>query len=75
MKQVPHIIDTLGGNAQVARYLQVGPSTVGEMKRRHAIPVKYWPRIKEMAQSLDVHGINNDVLVDAHTVYKPEHEK
>lgn len=71
MKNVESIISDLGGNSVVAGWLNVGASTVSEMKRRKSIPVEYWPGL--ISLSSDKGGsLTNDVLVDAHTKAKAD---
>ena len=66
MVNVSEIINSLGGNAAVALRLDVGPSTVSEMKRRNAIPVKYWPRIIAMASEKAVDDVTSETLMQMH---------
>ncbi len=80
MKTVSDIIDKLGGNAAVARVLNVGASTTGEMRRRSFIHIKYWSRLKNaagnkanaVAENRSVFELTDTMLVDAHTVYKTD---
>lgn len=52
MQNVGDIFELFGGNAAVARVLNVGPSTASEMKRRESIPVEYWPALIDEARRL-----------------------
>ena len=65
MKSVKSIIDALGGNGRVASWLGLSPSAASEFKRRNSIPVKYWPRLIELASASNVE-LDNDTLVEVH---------
>jgi DNA-binding transcriptional regulator YdaS (Cro superfamily) len=63
MKTARDIINVLGGNAKVADFLGVGPSTVSEMKRRDSIPVEYFPAIMKAAEKSGVKALTLEKLV------------
>lgn len=47
-KPLDEMVDVFGlfsSNIELAGVLNVGPSTVSEMKRRKNIPPQYWPQI------------------------------
>lgn len=49
LQTATQIINALGGNSVVARRIGRTPSAVSEMKRRGAIPVRYWTEIASLA--------------------------
>jgi len=66
MKTVADIIDALGGNAAVARFLDVPPSTISEIKRRNSLPSKYFRPIITLAVEKNVDWVTADFLADLH---------
>lgn len=70
MSDVASIIDAFGGATSFSREVKVDPplkvSTVSEMKRRKAIPPKYWEQIVIDAKRCGISGINYATLVRAH---------
>lgn len=66
MKSVADIIDALGGNAAVARSLDVPPSTISEIKRRNSLPSKYFRPIITLAEQKEVAWVTADFLADLH---------
>lgn len=66
MTDIPMIFDELHGPAEVARLLNVKPSTASEMKRRRVIPVKYWPRLVAICKEKRISGVNYNKLVELH---------
>lgn len=70
LKDVGSVIDALGGNAEVARFLDIGASAVSEMKRRGSIHARYFKPIVEMAEQRGVDGVTVDALVDMHDFRK-----
>jgi hypothetical protein len=52
---ISQIFDEFGGPARVARLLGVKPSTASEMKRRSAIPIKYWEKLVYLAPDKNMH--------------------
>lgn len=46
------VFAAFGSNVKLASVLNVGPSTVSEMKRRNNIPVEYWPSIIDAARDM-----------------------
>ncbi|RFC66481.1 hypothetical protein DYI37_03295 [Fulvimarina endophytica] len=65
MQTPSDIINSLGGNAAIARKLGISPSGVSEMKRRNSIPVKYWSGLIEIANE-GGHTLSADMLISAH---------
>jgi uroporphyrinogen-III synthase len=65
MNTVAEIIDRLGGGANVARILAVGPSTASEMKRRGSIPPAYWPALLASEKGREI-GLTAETLMLAH---------
>ena len=49
MLTIPQLIKALGGPTKVAKKLGIGTSAVTEMTRRETIPIKYWPKLCNMA--------------------------
>lgn len=66
MVDVSTIINSLGGNAAVARRIGLGASGVSEMKRRGNIPVDYWKPLMDMADELGIGPLTADILHAAH---------
>lgn len=62
-RDVPELLDALGGNAAVAKIIGKGDSTVSEMRRGRSINVRYWPALIEAAKDLRVRGINAETLM------------
>lgn len=46
------VFTVFGSNVSLASALNVGVSTVSEMKRRNNIPPTYWPRLIKAAEKL-----------------------
>jgi hypothetical protein len=65
MNTVAEIVEKLGGGANVARILSVGPSTASEMKRRGSIPPAYWPTILASEKGREI-GLTAEILMFAH---------
>jgi len=53
-----------GKLADVARILNVGHSTVSEMRRRNNIPVEYWPRLVEEAERMGRSDLTFEKMVE-----------
>lgn len=68
MKTVSDIFDLFGGNAAVARVLNVIPSTASEMKRRESVPVEYWPALVDEAKRIG----RSDVTLEAIAIVMAE---
>lgn len=70
MSNIPQITDiqsvfpVFGKLADMARVLEVGPSTVSEMRRRNSIPVEYWPRLVEEAERIGRNDLTLEKLVE-----------
>ena len=64
MSDVATIISDLGGYQAVAKVLNVGSSTVSEMRRRGSIPVKWWPALIQSERGKEI-GLNAYVLMVA----------
>jgi hypothetical protein len=67
MKKVSDIFDAVGGPAQMARLLNLKPSTSTEMKRRQSIPARYWEPLVEGCKAAGIRGVNYSVLAAAHS--------
>lgn len=66
LKTVTDIINTLGGNAAVARHLGVTPSATSEMKRTGRIHVEHWKSLIDLAEQKD-YPLTGDDLIDMHS--------
>jgi hypothetical protein len=66
MRDVPAIIEDLGGPTAFGRAIGVEPSTASEMKRRKSIPVRYWPSVLGAAREQGKE-LTSDDLMAAHT--------
>lgn len=55
------IIDSLGGNAEVARVLGEDARTVWRWRSR-GIPARYWHRVVEIARDREVPGVTYDTV-------------
>jgi hypothetical protein len=66
MKTIETIFNELGGPAKVAGLLGVKESTAGEMKRRKAIRVCYWPTLVRVCREKRIKGVNYNMLVELH---------
>jgi hypothetical protein len=62
-RDVPELLDSLGGNAAVAKIIGKGDSTVSEMRRSRSINVRYWPALIDAAKELRVRGVNAESLM------------
>lgn len=69
---ISDIFSALGGNAEVARAIGVGPSTASEMKRRGRIPVEYWRALIRLAKAKGVSEVDAEMLVRLHARKEPE---
>jgi hypothetical protein len=65
---LPGVFALFGSNVKLAEALNVGPSTVSEMKRRNSIPVEYWPALIEAAKLLD----ENDLSLERMAIVSAE---
>jgi hypothetical protein len=63
---VSDIFSALGGNAELARAIGVGPSTASEMKRRGRIPAEHWQALIRAARAKGVVEIDAETLVRLH---------
>lgn len=70
MKAVPQIIVELGDVSAVARALNVGNSTVSEMKRRGLIMPKYWVELVLYAHSIGALWLTHEYLSQVHALAK-----
>lgn len=43
LNEMSDVFGFFATNSEMAKVLEVGPSTVSEMKRRRNIPAQYWP--------------------------------
>lgn len=66
---VSSLIEALGGNAALARKLNLKhASNVSEMKRRGSIPVELWPGIVKLtASDPNIETIDYEKMVSFHT--------
>jgi hypothetical protein len=62
MENVSDLFDAFGGQAAVARVLNVGASTASEMKRRQSIPAEYWPELVSEASRRGISGVTFEWL-------------
>jgi hypothetical protein len=62
MDSFASLFSALGGPVEVARHLKVTPDTVRKMVSRHAVRVKYWPVLIELAHDKKIKGITRDTL-------------
>ena len=67
MKNIAELIDSFGGPTAFGRVIGKGASTASEMKRRGAIPLKYWPSVIKKAARSGIEGVTADMLVKLHT--------
>lgn len=72
MKTVADIIDALGGNAVVARFLDAKPSTISEIKRRNSLPPKFFRAIVTLAEQKGIDWVTADFLADLHAAPAPD---
>lgn len=66
LKSASEIINALGGNSIVARRIGKTPSAVSEMKRRGAIPVRYWSELASLAGERGLQEITVERLAALH---------
>lgn len=71
IRTVPDVIERLGGNAEVARFLGWNPSRVSEIKRRGQMKAQDFRSIVKMAEAKGITEITADLLADLHWV-RPE---
>jgi hypothetical protein len=55
-----------GKTSAFAKALGLKLSAASEMRRRRSIPVKYWPRLVEIARERSIAEITYDTLVSIH---------
>ena len=65
---LPSVFAIFGSNVKLADVLNVGPSTVSEMKRRNSIPVEYWPAL--VAAATEIGG--NDLTLERMAIVSAE---
>lgn len=65
-KPINEMSDVFGlfKNTELADELNVGPSTVSEMKRRKNIPPQYWPKLIPAAQAKGRTDITLEKMVE-----------
>ena len=66
IKSVADVIELLGGNAEVARYMGWQPSRVSEIKRRGQMKAQDIRSFVRMAEDKGVISITADLLADLH---------
>lgn len=71
IKTVSDVIERLGGNAEIARYMGWQPSRVSEIKRRGQMKAQDFRSFIKMAEDKGIPEINADLLADLHWV-RPE---
>jgi DNA-binding transcriptional regulator YdaS (Cro superfamily) len=65
---LPEVFAIFGSNVKLADVLNVGPSTVSEMKRRKSIPVEYWPALVSAATEIG----ENDLTLERLAIISAE---
>jgi hypothetical protein len=71
IRSVADVIEALGGNSEVARYMSWQPSRVSEIKRRGQMKAQDFRSFLRMAEEKGVEVITADLLIDLHWV-RPE---
>ena len=71
IRSVADVIEALGGNSEVARYMNWQPSRVSEIKRRGQMKLQDVRSFLRMAEDKGVEAITADLLIDLHWV-RPE---
>ena len=71
IRSVADVIEALGGNAEIARYMGWQPSRVSEIKRRGQMKAQDFRSFLRMAEDKGVASITADLLIDLHWV-RPE---
>lgn len=66
MDTVDDVFAGFEGSSAFASALGLNLSTASEMRRRSSIPVRYWPRLVEVARERGIAGISYDSLVAMH---------
>jgi hypothetical protein len=66
MNTVEDIFTNFGGTSSFAGAMGLKLSAASEMRRRRSIPVKYWPRLVEVAHERSIRDITYDALVSIH---------
>jgi len=61
---IESVFPVFGKLADMARVLNVGHSTVSEMRRRKSIPVEYWPTLVEEAERRGRKDLTLEKLVE-----------
>lgn len=59
--RVVHIIDAIGGYREVAREIDLDPTTVFKWLK-NGIPSSHYPKIRDMAKAKGIEGITLEVL-------------
>ena len=63
MKNVPDLIEALGGSTRLAGNLNLPIATVGAWKARGSIPSRYYPSIVRIAAKQKVKGVSLESLI------------
>jgi hypothetical protein len=66
MNSVEDVFRKFEKTSAFASALGLKLSAASEMRRRRSIPVRYWPRLVEVARQRGLTEINNDNLVAIH---------
>jgi hypothetical protein len=66
MRTIDEIFKAFDGPAELARVIGKRTEHATAMRRRGSIPVAYWPRIVNEAQTRGIDGLNYDALVAIH---------
>lgn len=66
MNSVEDVFDRFQKTSAFADALGLKLSAASEMRRRKSIPVRYWPKLVEVARERGFDEINNDTLVAIH---------
>jgi hypothetical protein len=66
MNTVDDVFAGFEGTSAFASALGLNLSTASEMRRRSSIPVRYWPKLVDVARERGIDGVNYDSLVAMH---------
>lgn len=67
MKNIPSLIEALGGSAAVAKFLRRPQPTVCSWMARNSIPHPYWKRIVDLAHRHGMKRFRMEQLWELHT--------
>lgn len=75
MNSVEDVFEKFKKTSVFADALGLKLSAASEMRRRKSIPVRYWPKLVEVAQERGFDEITNDTLVAIHAQPASEPER